>query len=362
MLLSLMDDPNRIAVQGKVVWITPGGRAGQSHAGHRRAVHAGRHRRRGARARSRRSSASRSHRRARRIRCSGASGEPGPRPKARGSDRSRVVASGRRLGAAGHPEARSPCSSIRTVISISRSSRASCPRCSTRWRRRASRTRSASRSTFPDWPAVHALALRIRISTRRSACIPTTRTRRSRPSTTWSRSPRREKIVAIGETGLDYYRLTGDLEWQRQRFRTHIRAARRAGKPLVIHTRSAGADTLAIMREEGAGEAGGVMHCFTETWDVARAALDLGFHISFSGIVTFKNAQALKDVARRVPLDRMLIETDSPYLAPVPHRGQAQPASLRAPRRRRDRAPDRRAGRDDRAHDERQLLPPVPDR
>jgi TatD DNase family protein len=135
------------------------------------------------------------------------------------------------------------------------------------------------------------------------------------------------KVVAIGETGLDYYRLTGDLEWQRQRFRTHIRAARRAGKPLVIHTRSAGEDTLAIMREENAGEAGGVMHCFTETWEVARAALDEGFHISFSGIVTFKNALALKDVARRVPLDRMLIETDSPYLAPVPYRGKRnQPA------------------------------------
>jgi TatD DNase family protein len=137
----------------------------------------------------------------------------------------------------------------------------------------------------------------------------------------------RPKVVAIGETGLDYYRLTGDLEWQRRRFRTHIRAARLAGKPLVIHTRSAGDDTLAIMREEGAGEAGGVMHCFTETWDVARAAIDQGFHISFSGIVTFKNALALKDVARRVPRDRMLIETDSPYLAPVPYRGKRnQPA------------------------------------
>jgi len=130
------------------------------------------------------------------------------------------------------------------------------------------------------------------------------------------------KIVAIGETGLDYYRLEGDLEWQRARFRTHIRAAREAQRPLVIHTRSAADDTLAIMREERASECGGVMHCFTETWDVAAAALDLGFHISFSGIVTFKNAVALKDVARRVPLDRMLIETDSPYLAPVPHRGK----------------------------------------
>jgi TatD DNase family protein len=141
---------------------------------------------------------------------------------------------------------------------------------------------------------------------------------------------RRDKVVAIGETGLDYFRVTGDLEWQRTRFRTHIRAARECGKPLVIHTRSAAADTLAIMREERAGEAGGVMHCFTESWEVARGALDLGFHISFSGIVTFKNAQEIKDVARRVPLDRMLIETDSPYLAPVPFRGkQNEPAYVR---------------------------------
>ena len=132
----------------------------------------------------------------------------------------------------------------------------------------------------------------------------------------------RPRVVAIGETGLDYYRLTGDLEWQRTRFRTHIRAAREAGRPLVIHTRAAAADTLAIMREERADQAGGVMHCFTETWDVAQAALDLGFHISFSGIVTFRNARELKDVAARVPLERMLIETDSPYLAPVPHRGR----------------------------------------
>ncbi len=138
------------------------------------------------------------------------------------------------------------------------------------------------------------------------------------------------KVVAIGETGLDYYRLEGDLEWQRERFRRHIRAARAAGKPLVIHTRAAAADTLAIMRDERAADAGGVMHCFTETWDVARAALDLGFHISFSGIVTFRNAVELQDVARRVPLDRMLIETDSPYLAPVPHRGKRnQPAWVR---------------------------------
>ncbi|MEP6996558.1 MAG: TatD family hydrolase [Betaproteobacteria bacterium] len=140
----------------------------------------------------------------------------------------------------------------------------------------------------------------------------------------------RPKVVAIGETGLDYYRATGDLEWQRQRFRTHIRAARSCGKPLVIHTRAAAADTLAIMRAESAGDAGGVMHCFTESWDVAQGALELGFHISFSGIVTFKNTVALKDVARRVPLERMLIETDAPYLAPVPHRGKLnQPAYVR---------------------------------
>ncbi|HTQ02110.1 MAG TPA: TatD family hydrolase [Casimicrobiaceae bacterium] len=138
------------------------------------------------------------------------------------------------------------------------------------------------------------------------------------------------KVVAIGETGLDYYRLEGDLAWQRERFRRHIRAARETGKPLVIHARSAADDTLAIMREERAGDVGGVMHCFTETWDVAQGALDLGFHISFSGIVTFKNAAELKDVARRVPLERMLIETDSPYLAPVPYRGKRnQPAYVR---------------------------------
>ena len=133
---------------------------------------------------------------------------------------------------------------------------------------------------------------------------------------------RHPKVQAIGETGLDYYRLQGDLEWQRQRFRTHIRAARECGKPLVIHTRSAAIDTLAIMREERADEVGGVMHCFTETWDVASAAMDLGFHISFSGIVSFKSARDLRDVALRVPMERMLIETDSPYLAPVPYRGK----------------------------------------
>ena len=128
--------------------------------------------------------------------------------------------------------------------------------------------------------------------------------------------------VAIGETGLDYHYNDGDLDWQRERFRVHIEAARQSALPLIIHTREARADTIAIMRDAGADAAGGVMHCFTESWDMAEQALDLGFYISFSGIVTFKNADELRDVARRVPLERLLIETDSPYLAPVPHRGK----------------------------------------
>lgn len=136
------------------------------------------------------------------------------------------------------------------------------------------------------------------------------------------------KIVAIGETGLDYFRIKTDTEWQRERFRTHIRAARRCGKSLIIHTRDAAADTLRIMHEEGADQAGGVMHCFTESWEVAKGALDLGFYISFSGIVTFKNAGALREVAKKVPLDRLLIETDSPYLAPVPFRGKTNEPGL----------------------------------
>jgi TatD DNase family protein len=130
------------------------------------------------------------------------------------------------------------------------------------------------------------------------------------------------KVIAIGETGLDYFRLTGDLSWQRERFRRHIRAARHTQLPLIIHTRSSSQDTLDIMKEEGAQEARGVMHCFTESWEVAQASMDLGFYISFSGIVTFKKATELQEVARRMPLDRILIETDSPYLAPVPHRGK----------------------------------------
>ncbi len=130
------------------------------------------------------------------------------------------------------------------------------------------------------------------------------------------------KVIAIGETGLDYFRLTGDLSWQRERFRRHIKAARHTQLPLIIHTRSSSQDTLDIMKEEGAQEARGVMHCFTESWEVAQASMDLGFYISFSGIVTFKKATELQEVARRMPLDRILIETDSPYLAPVPHRGK----------------------------------------
>ena len=138
------------------------------------------------------------------------------------------------------------------------------------------------------------------------------------------------RVVAIGETGLDYFRLKGDLEWQRERFRTHIRAARECGKPLIIHSREAAADTLRIMAEEGAGETGGVMHCFTESWEVAEAAIAMGFYVSFSGIVTFKNAKALKEVARRVPLEKLLVETDAPYLAPMPHRGKTnQPGYVR---------------------------------
>lgn len=133
---------------------------------------------------------------------------------------------------------------------------------------------------------------------------------------------RHPKVRAIGETGLDYYRLKEPLDWQRERFRVHIRAAKKAGKPLVIHTRAAAQDTLRIMREEGADAVGGVMHCFTESQEVADAAIEMGFCISFSGIVTFKNAVDLQQVARRVPDERLLIETDAPYLAPVPFRGK----------------------------------------
>jgi len=151
------------------------------------------------------------------------------------------------------------------------------------------------------------------------------------PETTGVREPtvgelvelaRHPRIIAIGETGLDYYWHKDAPEWQRERFRTHIRAAREAGMPLVVHTRDAAADTLRVLREEHADDAGGVMHCFTESWPIAEAALELGFYISLSGIVTFPNAPIVREVAQRVPLDRLLVETDSPYLAPVPYRGK----------------------------------------
>jgi len=131
-----------------------------------------------------------------------------------------------------------------------------------------------------------------------------------------------EKIIAIGETGLDYYRSSGDTKWQRERFRCHIRAAKILNKPIIVHTRQAKADTIQILREENAASVGGVMHCFTEDWAMAREALELNFYISFSGIITFRNALEIQEVAKQVPLDRILIETDSPYLAPNPHRGK----------------------------------------
>ncbi len=138
------------------------------------------------------------------------------------------------------------------------------------------------------------------------------------------------KVVAIGETGLDYFRVEGETEWQRDRFRAHIRAARACGKPLIVHTRDAAYDTIAIMREESASQVGGVMHCFTESLAVAEQAMEMNFYISFSGIVTFRNAAALQEVVRQVPLERMLVETDSPYLAPVPFRGKRnEPAHVR---------------------------------
>lgn len=139
-----------------------------------------------------------------------------------------------------------------------------------------------------------------------------------------------DNVIAIGETGLDYFRSTGDLGWQHNRFRQHIRAAINSSKPLIIHTRDAATDTIKIMKEEGAEKCGGVMHCFAEDWDMAKQALDLGFYISFSGIVTFNSAKELKEVAKKVPEDRMLVETDCPYLAPTPHRGKTnEPAFVK---------------------------------
>jgi TatD DNase family protein len=176
--------------------------------------------------------------------------------------------------------------------------------------------------TYPEWPSVMSLAERYPNVYATAGVHPDYENIEEPTVASLLDRARHPKVLAIGETGLDYYRLSGDLSWQRDRFRTHIRAARECGKPLVIHTRSASADTIAIMREERARDVGGVMHCFTESWEVATQAMDLGFHISFSGIVSFKNAKELQDVARRVPSERMLIETDSPYLAPVPYRGK----------------------------------------
>jgi TatD DNase family protein len=182
-----------------------------------------------------------------------------------------------------------------------------------------------------DWPRVHALAMRHGNLFASVGVHPDHETKEIDVTEgdllTRAGQPR---VVAIGETGLDYFRLTGDLTWQRNRFRTHIRAAKTCNKPLIIHTRAAADDTIAIMAEENAGAAGGVMHCFTESWAVAKAALDQGFYISFSGIITFKNAADLREVVRQVPLEKLLIETDSPYLAPVPHRGKMnQPAFVK---------------------------------
>lgn len=184
--------------------------------------------------------------------------------------------------------------------------------------------------TLERFPAVLALAGRFPNLYAAVGVHPDTQEGQEADEDTLIRLAEHPKVVAIGETGLDYYRLEGDLEWQRERFRTHIRAARKTRKPLIIHTREASADTLRILEEEGAGEVGGVFHCFTETLAVAEAALALGFHISISGIVTFKNALQIKEVASFIPLDRLLVETDAPYLAPVPHRGkQNHPALVR---------------------------------
>lgn len=181
--------------------------------------------------------------------------------------------------------------------------------------------------TLEDFPAVLALAEAHREIFASVGVHPDYRDGREPTEQDLVELAQHAKVVAIGETGLDYYRLKEPLDWQRERFRVHIRAARRSGKPLIIHTRAAAGDTLGIMREEGAGEAGGVMHCFTETRSVAAAALDLGFYISFSGIVTFRNAAEVQEVAKFVPLDRLLIETDAPYLAPVPYRGKTNEPS-----------------------------------
>jgi len=177
-----------------------------------------------------------------------------------------------------------------------------------------------------EFDAVHALALENDVLWATVGVHPDTEDMREPDVAELVRLAALPRVVAIGETGLDYYRLNGrsiaDMEWQRERFRTHIRAAKQAAKPLVIHTRSSAADTLRMLDEEGGEQAGGVFHCFTETAEVALAAVERGYYISFSGIVSFKNAQDLRDLVKLLPLDRVLIETDSPYLAPVPYRGK----------------------------------------
>jgi len=184
--------------------------------------------------------------------------------------------------------------------------------------------------TLPEFPAVLALAERHAQLWATAGVHPDYQDSDEPDVATLVRLAGHPRVLAVGETGLDYYRLEGDLEWQRERFRVHVRAAREVGKPLVVHTRAAADDTIRILREEGAEAVGGVMHCFTEGWETASAAIDLGFCISFSGIVTFKNAQALREVAVRVPDEHLLIETDAPYLAPVPFRGKTnEPAFVR---------------------------------
>ncbi len=184
--------------------------------------------------------------------------------------------------------------------------------------------------TLEDYPQVHALAHAYPHIFASVGVHPNEQTGRDPSVDELVSLAADSRVVAIGETGLDYYRSSGDLTWQHDRFRRHIRAARQSGKPLIIHTREAAADTLRIMQEEGAREIGGVMHCFSEDWAVAEAALAMNFYISFSGIVTFKSAETLRGVAARVPADRLLIETDAPYLAPVPYRGKPnEPAYVR---------------------------------
>ncbi|GAB2901595.1 TatD family hydrolase [Microvirgula curvata] len=182
----------------------------------------------------------------------------------------------------------------------------------------------------PDYPAVRALALEHDMFWATVGVHPDVEDGPDMDEDFLVAEAAHPKIIGIGETGLDYHWCKGDLEWQRERFRRHIRAATRARVPLVIHTRESAEDTVRVMREDHADQPGGVMHCFTESWEIGRQALDLGFYLSFSGIVTFKNAQQVKDVAQKCPLDRLLVETDSPYLAPVPYRGkQNEPAYVR---------------------------------